>query len=48
MHFSSSGDLITLACSTINLASTTSIPALFKAVTAGPLITSIASFLLLQ
>jgi len=46
MHFSSSGDLITLACSRINLASTISMPALFKAFTAGPLITSIASFLL--
>jgi hypothetical protein len=48
MHFNSSGDLITLACSKINFASTTSIPILFNEDTAGPLITSIAIFLLLK
>ena len=39
---------MTLACSRINLASTTLISALFKDITAGPLITSIATFLLLK
>ena len=48
MHFSSSADLITLACSNINFASITSIPILFKADTAGPFKTSIAIFLLLK
>ena len=36
---------MTLACSKINFASTTSIPSLFKATTAGPFKTSIAIFL---
>ena len=44
MQINSSGDLITLACSKIDFASTTSIPFLFKSVTAGPFKTSIAIF----
>ena len=44
IHLISSGDFITLACSRINFASTTLMPSLFKAETAGPFKTSIAIF----